>query len=112
MVNGKPFTVAGIAPPGFFGDRLREDPTEFYLPLAFEPLLQGDSSLLHVDTQHWLYLIGRMKPGVQPSQVESQLTTELRQWLPTIAASFDASHISKIGKQFIKLGPGAAESPT
>lgn len=108
MVNGKPFTVAGIAPPGFFGDRLRDDPPEFYLPLAFEPLLQQDSSLLHVDTQHWLYLIGRMKAGVQPSQVESQLTTELRQWLPTIAYTFDQSHISKMGKQFIKLGPGGA----
>jgi len=108
MVNGKPFTVAGIAPPGFFGDRLREDPPEFYLPLAYEPLLEQESSLLHVDTQHWLYLIGRMKPGAQPSQVESQLTTELRQWLPTIARTFDQNQVGKIGKQFIKLGPGGA----
>ncbi len=108
MVNGKPFTVAGIAPPGFFGDRLRDDPPEFYLPLAFEPLLQQDSSLLHVDTQHWLYLIGRMKPGARPSQVESQLTTELRQWLPTIASTMLPVTREKIGKQFIKLGPGGA----
>ncbi len=108
MLNGKPFTVAGIAPPGFFGDRLREDPPEFYLPLAFEPLLNQESSILHVDNQHWLYLIGRMKPGVQPSQVESQLTTELRQWLPTIASTFPPAGREKIGKQFIKLGPGGA----
>jgi predicted permease len=108
MANGKPFTVAGIAPPGFFGDRLREDPPEFYLPLAFEPLLNQESSILHVDNQHWLYLIGRMKPGMQPSQVESQLTTELRQWLPTIASTFPPAGREKIGKQFIKLGPGGA----
>ena len=108
MVNGKPFTVVGITPPGFYGDRLRDDPPDFYVTLAYEPLLTQPSSLLHVDTQHWLYLIGRMKPGVQPSQVEAQLTTELRQYLPTLAYSFDQDNINKIGKQFIKLGPGGA----
>ena len=108
MVDGKPFTVIGITPPGFYGDRLQNDPPEFYVPLAYEPLLEQDRALLHVDTQHWLYLIGRMKPGVQPSQVEAQLTTELRQYLPTLAYSFDQENISKIGKQFIKLGPGGA----
>ena len=41
MVNGKPFTIAGVAPPGFFGDRLRDDPPDFFIPLAFEPLLDG-----------------------------------------------------------------------
>lgn len=108
MVNGKPFTVAGIAPPGFFGDRLRNDPPDFYIPIAFEPELQQKSSLLHVETQHWLYLIGRMRPGAQPSQVESQLTTELRQWLPTIADRLPEFERGLISKQFIKLGPGGA----
>ena len=109
MVNGKPFTVVGITPPGFYGDRLQHDPPEFYLPLAFEPMLERDIALLHVETQHWLYLIGRMKPGAQPSQVEAQLTTELRQWLTTVAApTFDQTNRSKIGKQFLKLGPGGA----
>ncbi len=108
MINGKPFTVAGIAPPGFFGDRLRNDPPEFYLPLACEPLLNQESSILHVDAQHWLYLIGRMKPGAQPSQVESQLTTELRQWLPTVTSSLLPVSRGKIEKQFIKLGAGGA----
>jgi predicted permease len=108
MVNGKPFTVVGITSPGFYGDRLRDDPPDFYLPLASEPMLSRQSSLLHLDTQHWLYLIGQMKPGAQPSQVEAQLTTELRQWLPTIASTFVPVQVAKIGKQFIKLGPGGA----
>jgi len=108
IINGQPFTVAGVTPPGFFGDRLREDPAEFFIPIAFEPVLQPSGSILHLDTQHWLYLIGRMKPGTQPSQVEAQLTTELRQWLPTIAASLPQFEREKIGKQFIKIGPGGA----
>jgi macrolide transport system ATP-binding/permease protein len=108
MINGNPFTVTGITPPGFFGDRLREDPPDFYIPIAAEPQLNRDSSILHVDTQHWLYLIGRMKPGMQPAQVEAELTGELRQWLPTIANTFPPSAREKIGQQTIKLGPGGA----
>ncbi len=108
MVNGNPFTVAGVTPPGFFGDRLRDDPPDFYIPIAFEPLLNQKSSILHIDNQHWLYLIGRMKPGAQPSQVEAQLTTELRQWLPTAASLLRPSERAKIPEQYLKLGPGGA----
>jgi predicted permease len=108
MINGKPFTVVGIAPPGFFGDRLRENPPDFYLPIATEPMINQKSSIRQIDTQHWLYLIGRMKPGVQASQVEAELNNELKQWLPTIASTFPPTQREKISKQFLKLGPGGA----
>ena len=106
MVDGQPFTVTGITPPGFFGDRLRDNPPDFYLPIAAEPQLNQSSSTLHIDNQHWLYLIGRMKPGMQPAQVQAELTGELRQWLPTIANTLQSSERQKIGQQTIKLGPG------
>jgi MacB-like periplasmic core domain len=32
-LNDKPFTVVGITPPGFFGDTLRNNPPDFFLPL-------------------------------------------------------------------------------
>jgi predicted permease len=108
MVDGRPFTIIGIAPPGFYGDRLRADPPDFYFPIAFEPLLMQQSSVLHVPNQSWLYVIGRMRPGAQPSQVEAKLTGELRQWLPTLASHFTTQQIAKIPKQFIKIGPGGA----
>jgi predicted permease len=107
-VNGKPFTVVGVSPPGFFGDRLRDDPPEFFIPIAFEPEINQKGSILHVDNQHWLYLIGRMRPGVQPSAVQAKLTTELRQWLPGIASSFDPETRAKIPQQYLKLGAGGA----
>ena len=49
-----------------------------------------------------------MKPGVQASQVESQLTTELRQWLPSAAGLLPPSERAKIPQQYLKLGPGGA----
>ena len=66
------------------------------------------SSMLHLDTQYWLYLIGRMKPGAQPAQVQAQLNTELRQWLLTIQDKLEPSARNKIATQYIKLGPGGA----
>lgn len=33
VINSKVFTLAGITPPGFFGDRLTGDPPDFWLPL-------------------------------------------------------------------------------
>jgi MacB-like periplasmic core domain len=34
VINGKVFTIAGITPPAFYGDRLTSDPPDFWLPLG------------------------------------------------------------------------------
>ena len=33
-VNGKPFSIVGVSPPGFFGDTLRSNLPDFFLPLT------------------------------------------------------------------------------
>src|SRR5579862_7412331 len=38
VINGQSFTVIGVAPPAFFGDRLT-DPAAFWIPIADEPLI-------------------------------------------------------------------------
>ena len=39
VINGQPFTVVGITPPGFFGDRVQSTPPAFFIPLNDEPLI-------------------------------------------------------------------------
>ena len=80
-INGVPYTVVGIAPPAFYGDTLRSDPPDFWLPLATDPLLNRLHNRLNRDDVEWLYLMGRLRPDVQPLQVQSHLTAELQQWL-------------------------------
>ncbi|MBZ5624351.1 MAG: ABC transporter permease [Acidobacteriia bacterium] len=80
VVDGAPFTIAGIAPPGFFGDTLRPNPADFWLPLATEPYVRHQNSLLSRTDQHWLYIIGRLKPGASAAALESRANVELRQW--------------------------------
>jgi macrolide transport system ATP-binding/permease protein len=81
LIDGAPFTIAGIAPPGFFGDTLRPDPPDFWLPLATEPIVHGQRALLDRGDNHWLYIIGRLKPGTDVAPLESKLNVQLRQWL-------------------------------
>jgi predicted permease len=81
IVDGAPVTIAGIAPPGFFGDTLGPNPPDFWLPLATEPHIHRRNSLLSRTDQHWLYIIGRIKPGASTAALESRANVELKQWL-------------------------------
>ena len=98
-INQKPYTIIGVAPPGFFGDRVRSDPPDFWLPLETEPYLDGENSLLNRDF-YWLYIIGRMKPGVQPAAIQPKLTAQLQQWLEA-RADMPRQERELIGQQHI-----------
>src|ERR1043166_3275795 len=65
FVNTKPVTIAGIAPQGFFGDRLTTAPPDFYLPIESMPAV-ANTAYVHDPDAKWLYMIGRVKPGVYP----------------------------------------------
>jgi len=42
-IQTRPFTVVGITPPGFYGDRVSDSPPDFWLPINTEPYLRGTS---------------------------------------------------------------------
>ena len=76
-IDGTAYTIAGIATPQFYGDTLRSDPPDFWLPLAGEP----EQWRLQSANVEWLYLVGRLKGGIAPDSVQARLTVELQQWL-------------------------------
>jgi predicted permease len=81
VIEGHPFTVVGVAPPGFFGDTLRGDPPDLWIPLQQEPLINGGSALLRQPVSAWLRAIGRLKPGASIDGMAPRLTGVLHQWL-------------------------------
>jgi predicted permease len=81
VVEGHPFTVIGVGPQGFFGDTLRGDPPDLWIPLQQEPLIDGDSALLRQPVSAWLRVIGRLRPGASVEGMASRLTGILRQWM-------------------------------
>jgi predicted permease len=104
VIEGAPFTIVGIAPPGFFGAVVRPDPPDFWMPVATEPVAHGKNALLDVATNHWLYVFGRLKPGASREAVEAKLNVELRQWLHA-NETYDPTLFDK---QTITLAPGGA----
>ena len=107
-INGQAFTLVGVAPPGFFGDGLRANPPEVWIPLSFEPVVHGANSLLNQADSNWLDATGRLAPGAQPKQIEAQMTTELRQWLLRPGATLSNEDRKEIPQQMIRLAPGGA----
>jgi predicted permease len=82
MIEGHPFTVSGIAPPGFFGETLRADPPDLWLPLQHETLISGSAtSLLRSPSSAWLRAIGRLRDGASIDGMGARLTVSLQQWI-------------------------------
>lgn len=107
VINSKAFTLAGVAPPGFFGDRLTGDPPDFWLPLGCEPVLNSLDTILRRPGEFWLYITGRLKPGVVLAPLQARLTVELQQWLRTVPKLEDRQR-AEISQQRIVLTPGRA----
>jgi putative ABC transport system permease protein len=106
-INGQPFTVVGITPPGFFGDRLQYTPA-FWIPLANEPLINGSSSILDFPQQDWLDVIGRVTPGADVNSIEAHMQVELQQWLLSPVAKLQPGERALVPKQTLHLSPGGA----
>jgi predicted permease len=106
-IDMKPFLVVGITPPAFFGDRLRDNPPDFFLPLNTEPYLEANPDLNEYDT-HWLDLIGRIRPGANPTSIEAQMRLELKQWLRSHWKEMSAAERAKFPAQTLFLTPGGA----
>lgn len=107
-LDDKPFTIVGITPPPFYGDSLRYVPPDFFVPLAAEPLLAGESSLLNQPDGHWLDLIGRIRPGVNRNAIQAELRLELIEWLRSHWTDMDANARKLLSKQTLYLSPGGA----
>jgi len=107
IMNGQPFTIIGIAPSGFFGDRL-QNPAEFWIPINAEPLINGPSSILDFPQQDWLDVIGRITPGADPKKIGAHMQVELQQWLLSPIAKLQPEEAALVPKQMLRLAPGGA----
>lgn len=82
VIEDHPFTIIGVAPPGFYGETLRGEPPQIWVPLQQEPLIAGEGqSLLHQSVSAWLRVMGRLKPGATTAGMGPKMTAMLRQWL-------------------------------
>lgn len=109
QINGHPFRVIGVAPPGFYGAKLAAwGMPDFWLPLATEPVIAGATARLRNPAIAWLDLIGRVRPGTNPKALEAQLQVELHGWLASHVPDMRSQEKALWQKQTLHLTPGGA----
>jgi predicted permease len=104
-VNTKPVTIVGIAPKGFYGDRLMPTPPDYYLPIETMPGI-ANVPYVHNSQSQWLYLIGRVKPGVSQAMLQEKVTALLRQQLGATNFFSTKERQEQLKKIHIVLSPG------
>ncbi len=105
-IQAKPFTVIGITPPGFFGDRVSDTPPDFWIPINTEPYLRGNESILHHAESNWLYPIGKVRPGTNIPALQAKLSGALRQWLLSRPHMTENGGAALIPRMHVVLAPG------
>src|SRR5207249_9895851 len=78
------------------------------LPISETLVPQADAGDLNQADQYWLDLIGRIKPGAEPTSIEAQMRVELKQWLLSYQSEMSANDRAKLPEQTLFLRPGGS----
>lgn len=109
QINGHPFTVIGVAAPGFYGAKLAGGGMpDFWLPLTAEITIDGATSRLKSPNTNFLDLIGRVQPEVDPKSLEAKLKVELHNWLASHVPDMQPDEKQLWQQQTLQLVPGGA----
>jgi putative ABC transport system permease protein len=109
LINGHPFTVIGIAPPGFFGAKLAGwGMPDFWIPITAENTLAGPVSRLKRANENYLDFIGRVRPGVNPKSLEAKLRVEFHDWLASHVQDMEPGEKQLWQQQTLHLISGGA----
>jgi predicted permease len=78
IINGRQFTIVGVAPRGFDGTTLGTKPF-FYIPISMSTSVGYNSAAALTNrANYWVYLFGRLKPGVTLEQAKTALDAAYR----------------------------------
>src|SRR4030095_4714571 len=91
LINEHPTTVIGIAPPGFYGINLSNDPdvrVPMMMTTVFNPL---PATRLKSRRHQWLILMARRKTDLSPEQAQASLSLVYQQILESEAQQMSAA---------------------
>lgn len=77
-INNYPFTVIGVAPPGFYGDTVG-DAQDFWAPVTMQEQLINGRKWMEDYNASWLHLIARLKPGVTVEKAAANVNLVVQQ---------------------------------
>jgi len=104
-INGKPVTIVGIAPKGFYGDRIDTNPPKYFLPMhAMEGVI--GAPFVTDPVKQWAYIIGRVKPGISLPALQVKASALLKHQLSTLKTFTDPRAQKVLPLTHVVLTPG------
>src|SRR5580693_9068416 len=99
-VNGNSLTVVGVTRPGFTGVQVGQIP-DLFIPITMKAQMTPNWDGLADRGDHWVAIIGRLKPGISKPKAEAGLLPMYRAILETDAIPQKFSHGGAHEKEFL-----------
>src|SRR5246127_4985518 len=104
-INTRPATIIGVAPKGFYGDRIDTNPPKYFLPMNSMDEVIGAPYFTDPDTQ-WAYIIGRVKPGTSLPALQGKASTLLKELFAPLKTFTDPRAKQALPRTHVVLTPG------
>ena len=83
-IEGQPFTIVGVTPPGFFGVAVGMSP-DVTIPVTILPRLRSNGVTALTDSGNfWLHIMGRLRPGLSIAEADAAFQPV---WTAALAAT-------------------------
>jgi predicted permease len=104
-INTKPATIIGIAPKGFYGDRVDTNPPKYFLPMNSMDAVIGTPYFTDPDVE-WAYILGRVKPGTSIPALQAKASALLKQQFAPLKTFSDQRAQKVLPLTHVVLTPG------
>ncbi|HEX3682780.1 MAG TPA: ABC transporter permease [Bryobacteraceae bacterium] len=111
-INGRPFTIVGVASPGFRGVN-PESPSEVFVPVHDLTAVELDRNR-NLDEHftdgnwYWIEMMGRLKPGVNIARAEAELRGLFAPWVRSTAQH--EKELASLPALFLEEGGSGVDS--
>jgi macrolide transport system ATP-binding/permease protein len=105
FINTKPVTIIGVAPKGFYGDRIDTNPPKYFLPMNSMNEVIG-APYFDDPVTSWAYIIGRIKPGTSVPALQAKASALLKQQFTPLKTFTDARAQKALPRTHVVLTPG------
>jgi predicted permease len=107
-INRLPFTVIGVAPPGFTGTLVLGAP-DLWVPMSMHDVVQPNFDWYETRRGLFLFVFGRLKPDATMAQARSNLTTIASQLERDFPNDNEGRGVAVTSIAEARLGPGGGD---
>jgi predicted permease len=105
-IGNYPFTIIGVAPPGFYGDTVG-DLQDFWVPVTMQEQVFTGRKWLDERNASWLHIIARLKPGATVDEARANVNVVLQQLVNgPIGAKLNKADLDNLKQAKIKVSEG------